>query len=250
MKQLRSYAWRIRNRAIERLARWGGRMLYKGHVTWLADDQWATPYLRYLQSDARPQEGYDYTRILDRRFTLLQFSSSVAGLKGSTAECGVFRGVGSALICRSLRGTYGERERHYGFDAWEGLPDPTDRDRMPSGACWWKRGALLAPKAQADSMLEEFDCCELRHGWIPETFSGLEEAMFRFVHIDVDLYEPTKASLEFFFQRMVPGGIILFDDYGFESCPGAKAAVDEYFSANRERVIVLATGQAFVTRQT
>jgi hypothetical protein len=72
-------------------------------------------------------------------------------------------------------------------------------------------------------------------GWIPDCFSEVVDRSFCFVHIDVDLYEPTLASLEFFGSRMVPGGIIVCDDYGFETCPGARRAGDEFAAARAIR---------------
>ena len=48
----------------------------------------------------------------------------------------------------------------------------------------------------------------------------LAETRYRFVHIDVDIYEPTYACLEYFHPRMVEGGLIVIDDYGFPSWPG------------------------------
>ncbi|HEX3704868.1 MAG TPA: TylF/MycF/NovP-related O-methyltransferase, partial [Vicinamibacterales bacterium] len=48
------------------------------------------------------------------------------------------------------------------------------------------------------------------------------------LHIDVDLYEPTRDSIAFLYERMNPGGIVVCDDYGFMTCPGATKAIDEF----------------------
>ena len=48
----------------------------------------------------------------------------------------------------------------------------------------------------------------------------------------MDLYEPTLASLEFFYPRLVNGGAIILDDYGFNQFPGAKTAVDRFLQKN------------------
>src|ERR1017187_6372620 len=55
------------------------------------------------------------------------------------------------------------------------------------------------------------------------------------LNLDVDLYEPTKAALESLYPLVVSGGIVLFDDYGWEQWPGASRAVDEYFAAIGEK---------------
>jgi predicted O-methyltransferase YrrM len=66
------------------------------------------------------------------------------------------------------------------------------------------------------------------------------------VHIDVDLYNPTKDSLEFFCPRLRPGGIIVCDDYGFSSCPGATAACNEFLADKPEKMIGLSDGGGFL----
>src|SRR5262245_17550274 len=101
---------------------WMARPRYHEGVIWSNDRSWAEPYLRHLARDAR--RGYPATRILDRRFFVVQIAKSVAELPGSTAECGVRYGVGSALICEALRSTYDANARHFAFDSFEGLSEP------------------------------------------------------------------------------------------------------------------------------
>jgi len=48
---------------------------------------------------------------------------------------------------------------------------------------------------------------------------------------------------------MQPGGVLLFDDYGYASCPGARAAVDEFFADKPEVPVAIATGQCSVQKR-
>ena len=86
-------------------------------------------------------------------------------------------------------------------------------------------------------------------GLIPSRFPELDERSFSFVHIDVDLYQPTFDSIAFFYPRMIQGGLILCDDYGFTSCPGAKKAIDEFMADKPECVVQLPTGQALILKR-
>jgi O-methyltransferase len=205
-------------------------------VRWWDDPEWLKKYDRYVLPDSFT--GEHHHRILDRRFTLQSFANSVKRLQGSTAECGVFKGVSSALICATLKGTY-DSAAHYGFDSFEGLPEPTANDAA------WQQGQLAVPHAAAQQHLAEFDFCRLVVGWIPETFRGLEQQSFRLVHIDVDLEQPTRESLDFFYPRAISGALFFFDDYGFRSCPGARSAIDAFMVDKPETVVELTTGQAF-----
>jgi hypothetical protein len=67
--------------------------------------------------------------------------------------------------------------------------------------------------------------------------------------VDVDLYEATLGSLDFFYPRLVPGGMLVCDDYGFTTCPGATRAVDEFMSGRPEPIIHLPTGQGLVIKR-
>jgi O-methyltransferase len=66
--------------------------------------------------------------------------------------------------------------------------------------------------------------------------------------VDADLYTSVRECCEFFWPRMVNGGVVVFDDYGFSNCPGAKKAIDEYFAKTTDKVVPLPTAQAFVVK--
>ena len=96
--------------------------------------------------------------------------------------------------------------------------------------------------------LKEFEFIRYKKGWIPEKFFEAADMKFIFVHIDVDLYQPIKDSLEFFYPRTVPGGIIVFDDYGCLAFPGARQAIEEFMKDKKDFFIYLPSGEAFLRR--
>ena len=225
----------------------GDRYVYKPQIEWIANQDWLQPYLPYMEND--PSIKRPHVRKLDRRFVLIEFARSVRHLAGSTAECGVARGVGSALICKALEDTYASDDQHYGFDAFSGLPAPAEIDKMHAGGKGWRQGDLSHDGALATELFARFDHAELRVGWIPDTFIGLEEQSFRFVHVDVDLYQGTWDSLAFLYPRLVNGGVVLLDDHGMTTCPGARKAALEYFAEVGEQVVDLPTGQGLVIKR-
>lgn len=178
---------------------------------------------------------------LDRKYTLNQLLKLIANLDGDFAECGVYKGFSAYLMCEFLQKT--NRIVHL-FDSFEGLSVPE-----PCDGHYWVKGALNATQSMLRQTLARFNNYRVYQGWIPEHFQKVSHLEFSFVHIDVDLYRPTYDSLAFFYVRVQPGGIILFDDYGFKTCPGAKQAVDEFFTDRTEPIIMLPTGQAFVIKQ-
>ena len=96
---------------------------------------------------------------------------------------------------------------------------------------------------------KDFDFVVFHSGWIPEKFHEVSDVRFCFVHLDVDLFQPTLDSLSFFYDKMSPGGIILCDDYGFITCPGARKAMNSFFADKPEEIVSLPTGQGFVVKR-
>jgi O-methyltransferase len=179
---------------------------------------------------------------LDRKYFLRELIKLVNHIDGHTAECGVYLGASSYLICLGNEKS-NFKKVHYLFDSFEGLslPDPID-------GTYWAKGNLSAPEIIVRENLIQFDNCEYFKGWIPSQFYNISNRKFSFVHVDVDLYQPTLDSISFFYDRLLPGGIILCDDYGFTSCPGAKLAMDEFFNRKPEQIIQVPTGQAFIIK--
>jgi len=177
----------------------------------------------------------------ERAFMLTRFAEHAKYLPGDFGESGVYRGGSAYLLCRILRGS---GKKLFLFDSFQGLPKP-DAGRDPH----FKEGEYAAPLAAAEERLKEFSgIADFRVGWIPEVFSGLENTRYAFAHIDVDLYRPTLDSCKYFYPRMTPGGVMVFDEYGFPSAHGEKVAVDEFFADKPEQPVPLITGQAFVLK--
>jgi O-methyltransferase len=187
-----------------------------------------------------PDRARSSFRSLDRRFTLAQLVQLARVVPGDSAECGVHEGRGSELICRGLAGL---GKTHHAFDSWEGLSAPSGRDGP-----YWREGDLAADQAAAERRLAAWDV-RFWKGWVPSRFAEVADRRFAFVHLDLDLYQPTADSIEFFHPRTMPGGVIVCDDYGLDACPGARDAFASFFASKPEPVVELSTGQAFVIVQ-
>jgi len=86
--------------------------------------------------------------------------------------------------------------------------------------------------------------------WIPSRFCDVGDLQYSFVHINVDINQPTKDSLEFFYPRLSPGGILLSDDYGYHTRTGARTAFDDLAATTPEKTVMrLPTGQGFLVKR-
>lgn len=178
----------------------------------------------------------------DRRWMLSQLLRLVADVPGDTAECGVFSGSSSHVIC-SANQTATQPRKHHMFDSFEGLSTPDEVD-----GSHWTKGDLAYGVERVKENLHEFDATAYYPGWIPDRFEDVADLQFAFVHIDVDLHQPTRDSIAFFYPRMSEGGVIVVDDYGFTSCPGATTAVDEFLADKPEKMLSLSAGGGFLIR--
>lgn len=171
----------------------------------------------------------------DRAYILYQVAKSTQNLDGCTAECGVYRGGTSAMIA-----SLSPEKRHYALDTFEGMPDTiTSVDNH-------KQGDLSVKSRETLKVLSRIPNIKMLKGKFLSTFGHIKHQQFSFVYIDADLYLSTLECCDFFFPRMVSGGIMLFDDYLVDDTRGVKKAVDEYFKKQDIIPIVLPTSQAIV----
>ncbi|HSO37329.1 MAG TPA: TylF/MycF/NovP-related O-methyltransferase [Labilithrix sp.] len=171
---------------------------------------------------------------------LFQLARHASKLDGMFAEVGVYRG-GTAKLLAGIADRAG-RELHL-FDTFAGMPE-TDRTRDLHTAGDFSDTSLAA----VQSFLAAHRSPKFHQGEFPGTATSLADARFSLVHVDADIASSVAACCEFFYPRLVPGGVMVFDDYGQTSCPGAKSATDAFFADKPEPVLHLLTSQAMVLK--
>lgn len=178
-------------------------------------------------------------------------------LEGARAECGVFQGFSALFACRAAAlkaGRYGGEGLHL-IDSFEGFPQPQPEDFIPirggnetKYAPAFVAGDAAVSFEQVRSVFRAFPGVQFHRGFIPEVLAQLPETSWAFVHIDVDLHDPTLASLDYFYPRMVKGGVIVCDDYGSKLFPGARKAWESYCTENGIAFVTLETGQSVLIK--
>ena len=177
----------------------------------------------------------------DRCYVLWILLRQAINIDGDIWECGVYKGGTAAMIAAILRDSRRTDKRLYLFDTFEGMPETDSKKDLHH------KGDFSDTTAEAvRSYVGADEFCILRQGFIPESFKGLETAAIAFAHIDLDIYRSILDCLNFVWPRLTIGGFLVFDDYGFPTCPGARAAVDEFFAGRPCVPLCLPTGQAVV----
>ena len=173
-------------------------------------------------------------------YHVYSIAKSQSKLEGDMAEVGVYQG-GSAKLISEVKN---EKELHL-FDTFEGLPKVSERDTH-FGTSYWKTGEFSNTSLEnVENYLSNYKNIFCYKGKFPDTSEPIKTKKFSFVHLDVDLFQSTIDCLEFFYPRMINGGIILTHDYHTD---GVKQAFNEFCKNEKIPQIQLLGSQCIITK--
>lgn len=172
----------------------------------------------------------DYSLLTKEKFDIIE-KYVLTAPEGNFAEVGVYKGGVAFFLAWNCK-----KDVHL-FDTFSGIPNAVEElDNHLNGD--------FADVDFDNVVLFELKKCSdviFHIGIFPSTAEDLEYEKFSFVHLDGDTYQTTVDGLNFFFPRMVKGGIIILDDYNWDMCPGVNKAVDEF---NESRYFFECKGEA------
>jgi O-methyltransferase len=175
-------------------------------------------------------------------------------IDGAVVECGVWRGGSMHAVARTLD-SYGDHSRDlYLFDTFEGMPPPSEKDRRHDG----RTAETLLKQAKSDedwvlaiASLEDVKAgfkkvpypSERVHyvpGMVEDTIPQQAPEKISILRLDTDWYASTKHELEQLYPRLVSGGVLIIDDYGWWQ--GSREATEEFLSKSGERLLLTRAG--------
>jgi O-methyltransferase len=187
------------------------------------------------------------------RLALLNYFLATLSVRGARAECGAYRGATALLLCHAWRSRQPDFKGagFYLIDSFSGTSASVDQDLIPvRGADGATRREAFFPAGQSDTSADEvrgyftdFPEVTICAGWIPQVFTSLPDRDWAFVRLDLTLFEPTLAALEYFYPRLSKGGVITCDGSIF--CPGAEKAWEQ-FCEQRDIAYVMLGHRQFV----
>jgi O-methyltransferase len=171
-------------------------------------------------------------------YIVYSITKSQSRLEGDMAEVGVYQGGSAKIICEAK----GKNTLHL-FDTFSGLPPVSDKDTH-FGTKFWKDNEFNnTSEEKVRKYLSKYENVHLYKGKFPETSEPIRNSKFSFVHLDVDLYQSTYDCLEFFYPRLIKGGIILTHDYHSK---GVQTAFKDYFQNKKIPIIELTGSQCMI----
>lgn len=169
-------------------------------------------------------------------------------IPGALVECGVFMGGNIEVMIRTLQGLNVSDRDIYLYDTFSGMPRPDECDDTgldgvmraswtahrtesdgTSGSNWMRASEDLV-RQRIDPLGYPAERLYFVKGLVEDTIPAVVPEKIALLRLDTDFYRSTKHELEHLYPRLMPGGILIIDDYG--AMPGARMACDEYALEN------------------
>ncbi len=183
---------------------------------------------------------YGTTVIPENRLTFLagKCRETLERIPGNVLEVGVYRGGTIIALGKQVLAICPEN-KVIGVDTFSGHPYTDGHPVHPTG----KYNDVDIAELRNSFVENDVDSIiELHVGKIEDIFAELNLSNISFAHIDCDLYTPVKFCAEHITPLIKKGGVIYFDDYGHEHCPGATKAVEEVFNKDQIKEVSLPDG--------
>jgi O-methyltransferase len=209
----------------------------------LGDAAWSRAYEEMARDWYPDQPGLD---IRWRMWILTSLARQVRDLPGDTAEFGVYRAGCARMILETVGLASGRR--YHLFDTFAGIPDGelTERERAERYA---GRLTDTSPELVEERLAPWRDALVFHVGDVFDTIPRAEIDGLSLVHMDLNASAPTRVALEFSYPRLVPGGAIVFDDYGWNpDSYEQRDVIDEFCGPLPENLLALPSGQALLIK--
>lgn len=193
-------------------------------------------YVDYLKNNQPSIEDFlhDFTAYvghmsLNRVLTIYELYKKTLGLAGHIADVGVYKGASSLLFAKLIKIFESESlTLCHGFDWFEGTKTgASDSDLVIDGGYKtdYESVSKLIRMQKMDNILKIHKLDLTKD--LDAFFDKNKHLKFKLVMMDAGTYDVMKTSIPFFYERLLPGGIMIFDEYTHEFAPGETQAISE-----------------------
>ncbi len=188
-----------------------------------------------------------------RLHTLIWAARNALHLAGDFVECGVYRGFMSATVCDYLDFAKVPKT-FYLYDTFAGFaPAYSSPDDFGIHAGFFNlaQNEYSQPDIY-ESVRQRFRSypnVRIVRGVVPESFVEAVPDRIAYCHIDLNSPAAEVGALEVLFDRVVPGGMVVFDDYGWLPFAKQKAAEDAFAERRGYNILELPTGQGLLVKR-
>lgn len=183
-----------------------------------------------------------------RVHTLLWAAQQALHVEGDFVECGVWKGFSFGVVTHYLNWASISKSL-YLYDTFSGIPEAYNSENR-SNAVYQQQNAE-DPDAIFKAAVARFEGMENVHlvrGTVPESFAQACPKKIALLHLDMNSAASEIAALEVLWDRVVPGGLIVFDDYGWAAYSAQKQAEDAFMAERGHTILELPTGQGLLVK--
>ena len=184
--------------------------------------------------------------LLWRLHTLAWAAKNALRVEGDFVECGVFRGFCSSVVLKYLE--FQDIPRYaYLYDTFSGLPEETSTE--DERRRW--NDPRYHPDRIYESVLQRFASypnVKVVRGIVPKSFKETVPKKVAFLHIDMNSEKAEVLALDFLFDRISPGGMIVLDDFGWKVNTNQMLSELAFMAERNHTVLELPTGQGLVIK--
>lgn len=204
---------------------------FSRNLSFLTDE----PFMRAFNKHA---ETLPEKAIIWRLFTVAWAAKNALRLEGDLVECACYKGFTARVVCDYLDFAAQPR-RYFLYDLFEHDKNMPHHSLPEHG-----EGLFNQVKAR----FADTPNVVITKGRVPDSFAQAVPEKIAFLHLDLNNADAEIAVLEVLFDRMVPGAVLVLDDYGWLGYRGQKLAEDPWFAARGYSVLELPTGQGMVVK--
>lgn len=182
-----------------------------------------------------------------RLYELWQLANQVSHLTGNGIEIGCWRGGAGCMLAYRIAENTKEPTTMFLCDTFRGVVKAGCHDTFYQGNELADSSEIMVTDLAKRMNIQN---AVIISGVFPdESGAQIENNYFKFAHIDVDIYQSARDAFEWLFPRLVKGGIVVFDDYGFASTPGIRRYIDELQGQSDLVIIRNLNGQAVIIKR-
>lgn len=181
-----------------------------------------------------------------RLHTLAWAAKNALNVEGDFVECGVFKGFCSEVILKYLDFQNLSRTA-YLYDTFEGLPEKTstEQERLDWDYSKYDAEAIYT---EVRGKFSKYKNVNIVRGIVPDSFEAAAPEKIAFLHIDMNSEKAEMLALEHLFDKVTPGGFIVFDDFGWVCNINQMSAELAFMNERGHHVLELPTGQGVVLK--
>jgi O-methyltransferase len=163
-------------------------------------------------------------------------------VSGDIVECGVWNGGSAAILGLANLATDESRRNRkiWLFDSFQGVPPATERDGSVERRSYfegWNKGDVDKVKQVFTKLGVPLDQVKIVSGWFNETLKTADVEQIAMLHIDADWYDSVKLVLDTFYDKVLPGGFIVLNDYN--TWEGCNKALNDFLTERHVKDIVI-----------